>query len=791
MGASSIKNELSRLLAGRWQIPLAIVAAVTAGVGLYQLVPGPPDVDFDAVMADIAVLSAAGDNVAAADNIANLLEMEPPLPPRQQAALHDRMANLIHAMEQRSFEHNRENLKKLLANSQAAQELGLPVTGTMRLRDAQAHFWLGHNTQALEGLRAALAVESLDPDERRQAVQTLIDVLEMQPEGRLERRRMLEELLADEAQPPPYVWWALQRAIEDALDENDTLRARQLLDAHGDRLEASDLKGYLDYLWACIMVHEGRAREAEPLVRWIDDWLGAGRRSTYELDEFGHLPSLNRWLMGRIHLAEQRPQDALRAFQQAVEWQPNPLLRVAANVGRGLALGALDRHARAREVFEQAARDMSRLPGPRGPALTEFQTALLELFDRQRRAGDDDNALAYLRLAAELTPDTHRSEKLDLFERLGEAARAATTRAADPERQRELHELAAESFDRAAQLVDVDETRLAGLLWAAAEDYDRAGRLRALRRVLQQFIRGRANHPRIPQALLLLGQASEGLGNLGPALAAYEKLIEQFPELPQASEAKVNSARALLTRTEDQHARAETLLNTLLTEDAVSPDAPVFREALLTLCELLYRQGRYAEAISRLEDFHALYPDDPEALRSQFLLANAHRRSAEALRAEADDTIAGQAARAKSRERLQHAAELYGKLLDELENVRNPDDTLKLFTRLALFYRGDCLFELNDPESLQVALATYRNAAARYEGEPAALTAHVQIANIHMRLGDLTEAARALERARWLLRAVPPEAFDDRHGANRDDWDRFLKTVLSSDLFREAYAAAP
>ena len=95
--------------------------------------------------------------------------------------------------------------------------------------------------------------------------------------------------------------------------------------------------------------------------------------------------------------------------------------------------------------------------------------------------------------------------------------------------------------------------------------------------------------------------------------------------------------------------------------------------------------------------------------------------------------------------------------------------------RLALFNRGDCLLALNTPAALQEALATYQQAATRYERRPGALTAQVQLANLHLRLGRPTEAARAVMRAQWLLRNIPDEAFDECvDPTSRAQWDSYL-----------------
>jgi tetratricopeptide (TPR) repeat protein len=786
---TSFIRPVQDLLAGRWQIPLAIVAAIAGAATLYNLVPPPPDVEFESLVADVRLLEEAGDLHAAADAVANLLVHEPPLPPDEQAVLHNKFADLIYAVESDAAVHDRANLEKLLASSAAAGELGHPITAQERLRDADALRWLGRDLEAIDELRGALGGD-LRPEDKRSAVRSLVTLLDTQPDAKLERDALLESLLEEETISPAHTWWALQQAVNTALDQNDTLRARRLLERYGDRLTSSDLKGYLDWLAASILVHEGRTQEAEPIVNWIDTWLGEHARSTEELNRFGHLPSLNRWLTGRVHLAEDRPQDALEAFDAALRWRPEPEVAVAISVGRGLALGALDRHEAARTTFEEAARRLEKLPDRRRPALHAFQDALLELYRDQEAAGDFGNALPYLELAARLTPPDERERRLGLYEALGEACGAAAEATPAGPARREFHGRAGENYERAAGLVYLDEPHLADLLWSAALQYDEAGRLGSVRRVLEQFVPGRAKDERMPRALLLLGQAYEGFGDPRTAVGWYQQVIDQHPRL--AARAKVLTSRALLSLGQEHYPRAEQLLTELLTEDHIDPRAKEFRAALLMLCELLYQQGRYAEAIGRLEDFRTLYPGDAERFRADFMLANAHRRSAYELRDNPPAGVSPEAGAAESRHRFESAAQLFDRLLEDLAQVDLRNEEYALYARLGLFYRGDCLFELNTPDTLRRALATYRNAAARYEGGPEALTAHVQIANIYLRLGDLREAERALERARWLLRSIPDEAYARAGTGDRAQWETLLTTVLTSDLFSEvATAAAP
>jgi tetratricopeptide (TPR) repeat protein len=173
------------------------------------------------------------------------------------------------------------------------------------------------------------------------------------------------------------------------------------------------------------------------------------------------------------------------------------------------------------------------------------------------------------------------------------------------------------------------------------------------------------------------------------------------------------------------------------------------------------------------------------------MLADAYRRSGYALRdlpPEAGDPVVVEET---SRARFERAAALFAELLDQLAALEAHDELLALYDRLALFYQADCLFELNDPQQLPAARELYHRAAARYERTPAALVAQVQLANIALRLGDLTEAARAVERAYWLLRNIPDEAFADAvYGADRAHWERYLNAISGSELFRSVLARA-
>ncbi len=188
MSSTPTPPRLVDLLRGRWQMPVVIIAVVIAGVAVLRIVPPRPTLNFDAVLADINVLAQSGNTVAAADAVANLLAADPPLPPAQQAVLHERMAGLIFEAERNRLTHSPQNARRLLEHERAARERGLPDSPLGTLRRAWAHLWLGEEEAALSGMWQALEQELL-PEDRRLALRGLVELLERRPEALSERRR--------------------------------------------------------------------------------------------------------------------------------------------------------------------------------------------------------------------------------------------------------------------------------------------------------------------------------------------------------------------------------------------------------------------------------------------------------------------------------------------------------------------------------------------------------------------------------------------------------------------------
>ena len=778
------------ILAGRWQIPLAICAVVVAGIALNRMRPPARSVPFEALLADVLTLAERGAYRDAADSAANLLEMDPALPTAQRAQLHDTLAEIIQRQELIRGIPNRANARMLLRHHEQALAYGKRPDAAVALRAARAHEWLGEGEAAIDAYRSTLARQPT-ADTRRSVLQRLVRLLDGRPGAESERQGYVRALLEEEGVPPGYLWWALQHGVQEALEHDQVDQARELLTRYGQRFKRSDLKGYHDYLWAWVHTHEGQTELADPLLDRVERWLNTRAGVDSELDQAGFLPAMCHWLRGRVELAEARPQAALARFDQALALQSHGNLRVMITDGRAAALALLERHEAARDAIRATVVSMQADSTGLSAARPQLRQTALRLAGARRDKRDHENAIRYVELAAELTPASETAQRLDLLEQTGREYAAAAYATADTGKQREWHAAAARAFELASEMARSDEPRHATLLWQSAEEFDQGGQTADARRMLTRFTSSRSFDPRMPQALLRLGQAHAADGQLHEALTRYQELIATYPLLEESSRARLLSGSCLVALGPDRHAEARAIFESLLQDQHVTPQAQVFRDALVALCNLLHRERQYAAAISRLEDLLVFYPRDPDVYRTRFMLADAYRGSALGL---LHDQDAGpEAARQRlARERLRRAVEVFEQFGDEVGQMPVAEPVRRVYERLALFYRGDCLFELNEPATLAEALAIYRQAAARYQGEPAALVAEVQIANIYLRQGKLSEAGRAVERARWLLGSVPEGVFaeyDD--GLDRGAWDQYLSAVRSSNLFRSVFAGAP
>jgi tol-pal system protein YbgF len=114
-------------------------------------------------------------------------------------------------------------------------------------------------------------------------------------------------------------------------------------------------------------------------------------------------------------------------------------------------------------------------------------------------------------------------------------------------------------------------------LFATAEAALERSSLTAARAGFEEFLRLYPEHARAPEAQLAVGQTYEQAEDAERALDAYARVLELYPNSPQAPTALL---RAALLEADDDEDRARSMLNQIIAAYPRSPEAPLAREEL-------------------------------------------------------------------------------------------------------------------------------------------------------------------------------------------------------------------
>jgi tetratricopeptide (TPR) repeat protein len=327
-------------------------------------------------------------------------------------------------------------------------------------------------------------------------------------------------------------------------------------------------------------------------------------------------------------------------------------------------------------------------------------------------------------------------------------------------------------------------------MWKGIDLYDRAAAVQYVISALELFVAERPEDPLAPDALLRLGRAYQAAGLFDKAIAAFQRNQFRYPQSLAASKSAVPLAQAYIAKGADSYTKAETVLLSVVDNNPLlDPSAEEFKQALFELAQLYYRTSRFEEAVSRLEEFTQRYPNDERLGQLLFLMADSYRKSASLLDARlASDTTpdAGKAsdaaeAAAARKDRLNKAKSLFERVVELYRGHPPTKPVDQLYLKLAHFYRADCLYDLGD---FADAIKLYDAAAFRYQDDPSALTAYIQIVNAYCSLGKIQDAKTANERAKWLLRRIPSEAFTDgSFTMPKEYWEQWLKWTSDAGMW--------
>jgi TolA-binding protein len=317
------------------------------------------------------------------------------------------------------------------------------------------------------------------------------------------------------------------------------------------------------------------------------------------------------------------------------------------------------------------------------------------------------------------------------------------------------------------------------LLWNSAaaclQGRDYTGAVRMLKTYLQNEARQRH-----PQALADLAEALLALDQWDEALEACQRCIAQHPRDVAAYRARLLAAQAAGAKGDIKQAEAFLLEN--LSGEHLTPASKEWRDSLFALGELLHGQGRYGEAIRRLEEAAVRYPDAPQALQAHYLIADAAQRSARAVQAGLNQEVSAVARAEGAAEKarlLEKALAEYRAIQDSLARREERDlpPLGRAILRNSRFAVGEVCLGL---ERYEQALQAYASAAHRYPNRPEVLDAYVQISNVYRRLERPAEARTSLEQARAALRRFPGDVrFETTTNYDRRQWGQILDWMCS------------
>ncbi len=314
-------------------------------------------------------------------------------------------------------------------------------------------------------------------------------------------------------------------------------------------------------------------------------------------------------------------------------------------------------------------------------------------------------------------------------------------------------------------------------VWNAAECYFNGQSYTQAARLYAEYLHNESRR-RNPLALLRLGQAELAARRFDQAIEALSECVETYPLDPVAYQARLEAARAYEQL--DKPAEAERLLLTNLVEDVLTPASPEWRDSLFELGNLFYKEGRYDEAIKRLDEAVKRYPDGQATLLARYTIGRSyHAAAAEPAKRFADSKTENerQSAKAQMTELLIKAHENYQGVQRTLTlGGGDADDPLQqTLLRNCYMLQGSVLFELR---RFDEALKAYGNVITSYQNDPIAMDSFVQAAACWRRLDQPVTARVTLDQAKLVLKEMPPET-DFRTATNftRQQWEYLLNQM--------------
>jgi tetratricopeptide (TPR) repeat protein len=783
MDAMASRRANARL-AQLWQLPLLLVSLGLFAYAAYLFIDPQPGLTVEERI-NSAKTFLAQERPDAANQLLNRIVTSEKLSAEQQGEIHLLIAESIDMRQKQLRIAVPVNYINIIEQTRQANGNGAKLDWQAYRRLGEAYESLRKPAEALDSYRNAM---NLDPTHSLRLMRKVID-LQLAQDDTTPAMHSLEEYLKSNQLTDVERSWALGEKANLLIDERKFSEARLLLD-QALKLSADPIgQGEVNYHLGYCAYKLGNSPEAERYLRAAREQL----RTQHPLDADA------AYLLGKI--AQERGDNAVAiSFYDIVlvshidsKVAHSELMgRVVCRIAGGLDdAGLTDLHDLVEQIQShnnrQKLKDQAIVALQQGSQILTGRQNLsgaLELLSYEQTLQPDPTANFYARLGNVFED---RAEQLERSIPTSQGAE----RIRREQQVRESRTHAGDAFIAySRKLTLADDKGYGEALWKGIDLYDRASNVQCVISALDLFASERPEDPLAPEALLKLGRAYQAAGLFDKAIDAFSRNQFRYPKSLAASKSAVPLAQAYVAKGPDSYGKAESVLISVIEDNPlVTPEAEEFRQALFELAQLYYRTARYEEAVARLEEFTQRYKTDDRMGQLLFLMADSYRKSASTLdtRLASADTTPGAgavdvvAAAAAKRDRLLKARGLYDQVVELYKN-QPPNGTIdKLYLKLSHFYRADCMYDLGDyPEAIKL----YDAAAFRYQDDPSALAAYVQIVNSYCALGKIQDAKTANERAKLMLRRIPAESFNNGTFAMpKEYYAQWLKWTSESGLW--------
>lgn len=764
-------------------MPLLLLSLGLFGYAAYLLWDPKPGPTVDQRLADVRSLLRMERPEAAVADLNKLIKLDK-LTPEQQSKIHLMFAESLEMYQDQQKQTIPALMLRVIEQTKLAIARG-QIDGPSYRRMGTAFEKLNKPVEALENYKRA---QQLDPDRAMRLSRKIVD-LELDRGNAVSADLALQDYLKDQKITDAERAWGLSQRAKIMTDGAKFVDARILLDQALKLTADTVQEGEINYGLGYIAFKLGEDAEAERYLRVAREQMQA----RHPLDADACV------LLGKIYQSRNKPEEANSFYENVIVNMPDAKTAMLAQLGRALCRTMLkqdepalvDLISLAKQVDERASRAKYKddvLAGIQQAgtwmALRGNVQGALELMAYERDLNPTPSPEFFTRLAGIYEKRAKQIEE-------GVAPHTPAPDRIKAEQQvRDLLTKAGDGYIAYGQKVVINDDKAYGdALWHGIDLYDRAGNTTAAISAMELFIAERPEDSWTPEALLRLGRAYQSVGQIDKAIAAYQKNQFRYPKSLAASKSAVPLAQALVANGPDSFGRAETVLLSVLDNNPLlDPTSQDFRQALFDLSNLYYREQRYEECVVKLEEFTKRYPTDDRLGQLLFLMGDSYRKSALQLHqklatasTQKDPGFDPAEMESARQDRLKKAKGLYDRVVELYHNNPPTRDTEKLYYKLAHFYRGDCLYDLGDYEN---AIKLYDNAAFRFQDDPSALAAYVQIVNAWCRLGKTEQAKAANERAKWVLRKIPPQSFTDgSFSMPKEYWEQWLKWANESGMW--------